>query len=455
MCVKTLCRMGLLGLTSLIGSSASATTYFVAPTVVASDSNPGSVSAPLATLQAACKVAQPGDTIYLSSGTYTLTNGQWVMCSGTSTAPITISSAPGSLATIDATNIPIGTDGIWITGSYVNVVRVDVKNSPGAGIAIAGGSYDSITGCHVYNSFKSGIKATAGTLGGVDHITISNNTVYNNSLENSPTGVVGAAWDPAIHLVGATNTTISSNYVYANFGEGITSTRSDSCLVTKNQIWDSFSVNLYLNNTTNSTFSQNYIFCTSSGTQFYRNGLPAAGIQVANEAASGAIPNPSANCLIAANIVKNCGGGFSYNSYGLGGGLRNFTVVNNTFFRTLGCLFFVAQDAGTTNTIFANNIFRQAGTASMVYMPSAAGITFSSNCWFGAWISPSVKAAGDIYADPGWVNPSPTTPSLYNLSPASPCIGAATNIFLGFDYFGNLSSPNHDIGAVSTTSHGP
>lgn len=57
------------------------------------DSNAGSVDAPFKSINAATKVAQPGDTILISAGTYR--ENVVVAAKGTPDQPITIKAAPG------------------------------------------------------------------------------------------------------------------------------------------------------------------------------------------------------------------------------------------------------------------------------------------------------------------------------------------------------------------------
>ncbi|HEX8832590.1 MAG TPA: DUF1565 domain-containing protein, partial [Abditibacteriaceae bacterium] len=72
---------------SLMGYSADAATYYVAPQ--GNDAGPGtSLKAPLRTIQKAVDAAQPGDTILVRGGTYRETVS--TPRSGTATAPITI-----------------------------------------------------------------------------------------------------------------------------------------------------------------------------------------------------------------------------------------------------------------------------------------------------------------------------------------------------------------------------
>ncbi|HTZ71410.1 MAG TPA: right-handed parallel beta-helix repeat-containing protein, partial [Acetobacteraceae bacterium] len=88
---------------SLLAQPLSGTIWYVATD--GSDANPGTISAPFATLQHAAKVAVAGDTVLARAGVYnqllTLTK------SGSAAEPITFRSYPGEAATLDGTGLPI------------------------------------------------------------------------------------------------------------------------------------------------------------------------------------------------------------------------------------------------------------------------------------------------------------------------------------------------------------
>ncbi|KAL1677798.1 polysaccharide lyase family 9 protein [Schizophyllum commune] len=81
-----------------------ATEIFVSPD--GSDSNAGTIDAPLASIQAAVDQASAGDTIYLREGTYMPTENIQIKKSGTSSAPYTISNYEGESVLIDGEELP-------------------------------------------------------------------------------------------------------------------------------------------------------------------------------------------------------------------------------------------------------------------------------------------------------------------------------------------------------------
>ena len=66
--LHSVCAALALGLFFATSDPARANDYYVAPT--GSDTNPGTLEQPFATLQQGARVAMPGDTVYLRGGTY-------------------------------------------------------------------------------------------------------------------------------------------------------------------------------------------------------------------------------------------------------------------------------------------------------------------------------------------------------------------------------------------------
>ncbi|MEN3614136.1 right-handed parallel beta-helix repeat-containing protein [Plantactinospora sp. ZYX-F-223] len=70
------------------------------------DANPGTLSAPLATLGRAVDLATPGTTIALRGGTYQFSTNVRIMKDGTSASPYTISNYHGERVVLDGENLP-------------------------------------------------------------------------------------------------------------------------------------------------------------------------------------------------------------------------------------------------------------------------------------------------------------------------------------------------------------
>jgi len=70
------------------------------------DANPGTLTRPLATIQRAVNLVQPGGTIAIRGGTYALTTNIQIVKSGTAAAPITMASFEGERVIIDGEPLP-------------------------------------------------------------------------------------------------------------------------------------------------------------------------------------------------------------------------------------------------------------------------------------------------------------------------------------------------------------
>src|SRR5271170_8046398 len=91
------------------------TTYYVS-SEIGNDNSAGTVaSAPLATLQAAADLVQPGDIVEVMNGTYGAVD---ITTSGTASAPITFEAAPGQTPIINSSG---AWNGINIQASYIVV----------------------------------------------------------------------------------------------------------------------------------------------------------------------------------------------------------------------------------------------------------------------------------------------------------------------------------------------
>ncbi|MGI5149861.1 right-handed parallel beta-helix repeat-containing protein [Plantactinospora sp. CA-294935] len=87
-----------------VPAQAAASTLIVATN--GNDANPGTLSAPLATLGRAVDLATPGTTIALRGGTYQFGTNVRIMKDGTSASPYTISNYNGERVVLDGENLP-------------------------------------------------------------------------------------------------------------------------------------------------------------------------------------------------------------------------------------------------------------------------------------------------------------------------------------------------------------
>src|SRR4028118_1079686 len=268
-----------------------ATSYYVATN--GNDSNPGTEDLPFATLRKAVEKVSGGDTVNVRGGTYYLDRGLWIgkEKSGTASARTVFQSYPGEKAILDGSNLPKqnssdasnpgkGEDGFVISAEYVDIKGFEIRKTTRTGINVWGGKHIQILNNTVHDIKGSGIYMGYNGLTTVTDILVDGNQVYNTCLVNNSRSK-DDGWPSAISSSGNGNIRVTNNKAYNNYGEGIGFIGSGA-LISGNTVYDNFSVEIYLDNATNSTVEKNLIY-TTNNSQFYRFNQPASGIQLANE----------------------------------------------------------------------------------------------------------------------------------------------------------------------------
>ncbi|HEY9649299.1 MAG TPA: right-handed parallel beta-helix repeat-containing protein, partial [Coleofasciculaceae cyanobacterium] len=435
------------GLNGLLATPVQAgNSYYVATN--GSDSNPGTESQPFATLSKAVSEVEAGDTVYVRGGTYYLKNGVWIGKKGNSSAHITFQSYPGETAILDGKKMSDDNDALTLGGEYIDIKNFEIRNTTRMGINIWGGKHVQILNNIVHDSEKTGIFMGYTDTSQLTDILVDGNTVYNNCLNNSDRKK-SEGWPSGIAADGDGDIRITNNKVYNNYGEGIGSWMSDG-LISGNTVYDNYSVEIYLTNTTNTTVEKNLVY-TLNNANFYRFDQAASGIQLANEGQS----NKLDNNRIINNIVIGGREGLSYySSYGYGGGLKNTIIANNTFYKATRPLLLIEEDAGHKNTVIANNIFYQTGDVAMTDVEATSGLKFHNNVWYGGEAG-SASGKDDVNADPLLVNPGTTVASDYKLKAGSPAIDAGSKLNQVATDYRELGRPvgnRYDIGAYEYVS---
>ena len=121
--------------------TAGALTYYVATT--GSDSNAGTLAAPLATIQKAVSLVAAGGTIAVRGGTYALTTNIQITKSGTAAAPITLAGHQGERVIIDGEALPYtpGAVGSTIPRTGRGAIHMEASYWRLAGLEIVHGPY--------------------------------------------------------------------------------------------------------------------------------------------------------------------------------------------------------------------------------------------------------------------------------------------------------------------------
>ena len=214
------------------------TTYYVSSEIGSNNNAGTSATAPLATLQAAADLVQPGDTVEVMNGTYTGPQGGDVVditTSGTASAPITFEAAPGQTPVINSSG---SWNAIKIEASYIVVngftVVGDAANYT-LSQALAGYSTGSA------NLDGAGINVTGNPGVNVpNHITIENNTVY-----NEPGGGIGSGYADYLNIL---NNVVYDNAHWSAFGNSGISIFESGNSDTNSGVHDVISGNLVFGN---------------------------------------------------------------------------------------------------------------------------------------------------------------------------------------------------------------
>ncbi|HEY0160104.1 MAG TPA: right-handed parallel beta-helix repeat-containing protein [Thermoanaerobaculia bacterium] len=423
---------------ALLAGTASAKEIFVSPS--GNDANVGTLTAPVATVKRASALALPGDVVSIRGGVYGTAG---IMAKGTAAARITFRSYPGETAVFDGSNGAAGTDVVsFYKAEYVDLVGVEVRNAKRIGVNVYMSKNIRVRNNHIHHSIRHAVYVGADVLGVSADIYIDGNDIHDNVLENQNHTMVNGGWAGAVCLSQTTRGGITNNKIYRNYGEGMGSGLSTNVLMEGNTVSDNYSGYIYIDNGQNMTVNANLLYNTGD-TRYYRLGKPAPGIGIANEVTTGSMP--SSDITVTNNIVVGMRWGFYYGAFENGGGLKNVTVANNTFYDTTEATVLIENDTHS-NSVIKNNIFYAVGNSNSDV--EGAGVTFQRNLWYGAAPTGLAVGAGDIYANPLFVKPGTFTADGYKLQPLSPAVHSGLDATPATeDFFGNTRTVTNDIGA--------
>jgi hypothetical protein len=442
-----------------------ATTYYVAPAGI--DTNSGkSLSTPVKTIKnALSKAWTSGDVVYVLTGTYveSVYIGQ---------SNITLSAYPGNTPIIDGGTVFPNADWgdlIYVVGNSNTVSGFEVKNSNINGTHLGGygiqveGHNNTISKMNVHHTWETGILVNG------DYNTVEDSKIWQAARHNSTTPHQSIGWATGLSAARNANTSalipgISSfailrrNTVFNNWGEGLSCFEADHCTMEDNIVYDNWATNMYLSDARNSLVQRNLVYISTSPAITTLN---ASCLTLADEVSN--VPR-SANNTIINNFCYN--GSFSAFSWTIvkNSGLNNTLIANNTIVDGVLSTGGSGQSVVNINSQIRNNVIYGAKSS----VPSNSGITFSNNNW--AMTPPLAATVTDIVGDPqiartGTTTPGTLTSAYFKLLSGSPVIDAATPVAgLTKDFFlvnrgvvpdigGHEFSTN--IGSITTDSIAP
>lgn len=270
--------------------------------------------------------------------------------------------------------------------------------------------------------------------------------LWMNVLNNWPrfnNGNNGGGWPAAISWTSQSNGLALGNISYMNGGEGLTFNDTDvnglsstNNVARHNIVYDNFSINLYVNNTQNVLFEQNYIFqhpldesqtfdglfaqAPSYAGDFGKRLVPP-NFSIADEPESAYDSAAHTSNIVAINNIFVGGhrGLIDYDdgTVGIHHGLRNCLIANNTFVlsstpdvtgQTSYCWEHGFSGAGDTsiNSFLQNNIMLTTSASDLFFLaPTINGVTTDYNIYSGPgqW-----NDAGTVRNFAGWKTAHPS-----------------------------------------------
>jgi parallel beta-helix repeat protein len=427
---------------SLIVSSTSAHAASLYVSLSGNDANAGTLAAPFRTINKASAMAKPGDVVNVRGGVYNERVN--IAAKGTSAARITFRSYPGETAIYDGTGLASNTVLFSLNQTdYVDASGFEIRNAPFIGISGWMTKNTRVLNNVVHHTVRNGIYFGYDAPGSSSDVTIEGNQVYNCVTENSAHAMQGG-WASTVSIHLTERARVANNKIWNNDGEAIAVINSNNVTVTGNEAFDNFSEGVFLDNARFNTVDGNLLYSTGN-TRYFRDGYPGVGIGIANE--SYEYSNPSSDNKIVNNIVVNTRWGIFYGNFENGGGLKNTTIANNTFYKSSNGLIEIWQDTHS-NSVVENNIFYQVG-GTAVSLLQGSGVTFRNNHWYGGSPASNTAGAGDVYGNPAFANAGGTRAADYKLTATSMAIAKAIDItsLVQTDYFGAARTAPLDMGA--------
>ena len=302
-----------------------------------------------------------GSVLFLRGGEYPLVKTLNVIHSGTKVKPILIESYPGEIVTLNGNesaesileNKNVVRHGIKITGNYVSIRRLEIKNMGAKGIVMLYNSHNLIEGNKIHHNFGGGVVVYAGKDGDNDgpytlgYNIIRDNIIYNNSDADLGGSMKASCYSYDAYLIQRIQEgdyTVIYSYRWGDNADGISISSGTHNQVIHNTVYENSDdgIDTWRSNDTEVSFNSSYK--NGTGRCGNGNGIKTGG--------NNKVENPK-NGLRA--VVKhnfsyfNNSNGFDYNSG------RNVTFAFNTSFGNKAHGFTTADDTITHHNIALGN----------------------------------------------------------------------------------------------------
>jgi parallel beta-helix repeat protein len=386
----------------------------------AADGNGGTTTAPLKTIGAGVKLAQPGDTVLVYPGTYTeattaadvSTPGIQVRNVGTASAPVTISAQTAGAAIIDQKSGAVGFE--IMNAAYVVISGFTIQNCYGGGVHMEEGAPSN--NMTVENNTVQHCDGPSGdNVGGIYIGGCVNCMITNNTITDIKVGGVYYQNAAGIHGYSQSNCTLSNNVISSAY-TGIFHKRSSgqTGLLIENNMISGVTIGIMYSvggagdpPHENQRVYNNIISASSQGiyAPVYETSSPSQGLAIKH------------------NVFLGAAGVLTW-------GYDGVTVTDNIFYNLSGDA--VATENGTWTkelTAMNNNLFYSGAAFDLQEYGSGAAHYSTLAAFLGATGFNSTNKVA---------NPLFVSSSDYHLGSGSPGIGAADD--------------GTNIGAYSTSS---
>ncbi len=378
--------------------------YYVATN--GSDAANGSVGAPFRTLSRANGAAAAGQTVCVRGGVYA-GERPLLSTSGTAVQPITYKAYPGEQPIYDGQGNMSGGSG-WtygesqfkVTGSNIVLDGLEIRNSLGIGVMVWMSQNVKMSNLKVHDVWHNAFFVT-----GDGHV-VEDSEVYNSVISNLNGRTGSSGWPTAMGTqakganLRSTNITFRRNNIHNNWGEGLSALFVDRYHFHDNVIRDSWSVNIYLDNSADGIVERNFSYKTSAWTAAW---TPRA-LCFGNEAYSNfSNPRPTENIVVRNNFFANSAPICNISQRSVNDSYRNIKFVGNTLFNQA-----VAFGGNHASNQFVNNIMD-----GQLTLP--AGWSVANN----AFPLGNTVGSNAVTAPPQYVNSSLGTPEGLRLQATS------------------------------------
>ena len=379
-----------------------------------------SLDGPITSIESAAYQAEPGDIIEIKGGIYTERQNVWGWRNGTEENPIIVRPAKDEVVIFDGSSVSYSEEVAFVNFNKIANFRIEgpfeIRNCPQGGFQAIESVNVIVTGLHIHNVKKWGLLVS-----GFNIIVEENHVhdcVMSNKYSTAEYGwsqcVMTWAWDYNRGEM-SRNITWQRNTIHDAWGEGIDIILCDGCVAKENNITDTFSVILYVDNSKNVVVERNVLRQT---TDKYNNkrGFRPAGVAMGNENWM-LNPIPITNVTIKNNLIIGSRIGVGY--WGWSNYYSNIKVYHNTVWNTIGAALYFqnpeikgkARDCEARNNFFYVQDKYWAGDIGNT---ENSAWTFNSNFWYGMnWLPQpdtgassskaqemNIRADEIFYADP-------------------------------------------------------